>query len=163
MRSSVLGCCKSSRAAIALESKSLVASGVRSGRRMKRVSLAPRHLPAKFAYECCVRGNPMCACLSCNFVYVQPSLQSASNDGRQKWRAILNLVQESSHGGTVLGPQPSMALLRASVWLIHRQRTSSSVTSSKISLPGSSPSGPRCGRDVKHEYSNGNGRDRARQ
>lgn len=36
------------------------------------------------------------------------------------------------------------------------------MTSSKISLPGSSPSGPRCGRDViRHEDRNGNECDRA--
>lgn len=83
-------------------------------------------------------------------------------DRQQKWLAVLNLVQVYSHDAIVLGLKPSMAFIRASIWLIRRHRKSSSVTSSKISLPGSSPSGPRCRRDViRHEDRNGNECDRA--
>lgn len=112
-----------------------------------------------------VQGNPTTKAYACaqaaTLIMNNQAFNFAKNDGR-KWLAVSNLVQLYSHDATVLGIEPSMALIRASIWLIRRHRKSSNVTSSKISLPGSSPSGPRCGRDViRHDDCNGNECDRA--
>lgn len=101
-------------------------------------------------------------CPSCNFVHEQPSLQSCKDRRTAEVACSAQPCPTVSHDATVLGPKPSVALIRASMWLIRRHRKSSSVTSSKIRLPGSSPSGPRCRRDCdSHEDHNGNNCDRA--
>lgn len=117
-----------------------------------RANVACKEIQHEGAYACAQAATLIMNNQAFNF---------AKTDGR-KWLAVLNLVQLYSHAATVLGLKPSMALIRASIWLIRRHRKSSNVTSSKISLPGSSPSGPRCGRDViRHEDRNGNECDRA--
>lgn len=118
--------------------------------------LSAQYLPSNFACECCVRGNPTWRRMHVPELQLcpstlKPSVLYTSTDSRSGLQnsTLSNYTVRYSHDATVLGPKPSMALIRASIWWTRRQRTSSSVTSSKISLPGSSPSGPRCGRDVK--------------
>jgi hypothetical protein len=108
------------------------------------------HLPTDFECEEAVEIPNVKAyamCPSCNFVHEQSSLQSCKHRRTAAVACSAQPCLTVSHDATVLGPKPSMTLIRASIWLIRRHRKSSSVTSSKIRLPGSSPSGPRCRRD----------------